>query len=125
MKQVVSTERKNTFGEVYTNEKEVCLMCDLIKDKILDLHKTILEPCVGKGAFIFEVVKRRLEICKSEEDKILAISTLYGIDIQKDNVEYVRNKLYKTFPKDIVDKNFVWGNSLTFENFETHSEIDW
>ena len=86
-------------GEVFTAEREVKAMCDLIsEDMYSDLTKTFLEPACGEGAFLVEVLKRKLKYCKrAHEDGLTALNSLYGVDILPDNVEGTRQNLLSVF----------------------------
>ena len=64
-KQIKSKRRVRDYAEVFTNEREVKAMCDLIpEDMYSDLTKTFLEPACGEGVFLIEILKRKLAHCK-------------------------------------------------------------
>lgn len=128
--QIVSKERVEKFGEVYTGAKEVNAMCDEVKDTINNINATIMEPSFGKGAFLLEVLRRRKSICKSNDELNIALSNIYGVEILKDNVDYTREKMLeivKDLPnaKEIIEHNLVWGNFLTNQDLEHGSNIRW
>ena len=50
-------------------------------------EKTFLEPSCGEGAFVIEILRRKFENCKSKNDFKVAIASVYGMDIQADNIE--------------------------------------
>lgn len=88
MGQIKSKERVKQFAEVFTNEREVKAMCDLIPSDVWDnIDSSFLEPCCGEGVFILEILKRKFEKCKSKKDYERALKSVYGMDIQADNVE--------------------------------------
>lgn len=96
-KLIKSKQRVRDFAEVYTPQFIVKDMCDLIPesgawDKI---DSTFLEPACGNGNFLAEILKRKLELCKSEQDIIVALKSIYGIDIQADNVAESQSRLAK------------------------------
>ena len=97
--QVKSKKRVRDHGEVFTAEREVKAMCDLIsEDMYSDLTKTFLEPACGEGAFLVEVLRRKLKYCKrAHEDGLTALNSLYGVDILPDNVEGTRQNLLSVF----------------------------
>ena len=96
--QVKSKKRVRDHGEVFTAEREVKAMCDLIsEDMYSDLTKTFLEPACGEGAFLVEVLRRKLKYCESEKDGLKALHSLYGVDIQADNVEATRKNLIAVY----------------------------
>lgn len=112
--QVKSKERKSKFGEVFTNPREVKAMCDLISEEMYsDITKTFLEPACGEGVFLIEILKRKFAYCKNEYDGLKALNSLFGIDIQADNVSITCKNLvalYKEhFPKaNILAECFAW-----------------
>ena len=96
--QVKSKERKKTYGEVYTNEREVKAMCDLIPKETWDnIESTFLEPACGNGNFLVEIYARKLARCKDEKDGLKALASIVGIDIQQDNVDESRLRLRSMF----------------------------
>ena len=96
--QVKSKERKKTYGEVYTNEREVKAMCDLIPKETWDnIESTFLEPACGNGNFLVEIYARKLERCKNEQDGLKSLASIVGIDIQQDNVDESRLRLRSMF----------------------------
>ena len=96
--QVKSKYRKSTYGEVFTAEREVKAMCDLIPSDIWDnIESTFLEPACGNGNFLVEIYARKLERCKDEKDGLKALASIVGIDIQQDNVDESRLRLRSMF----------------------------
>lgn len=99
-KQIKSKKRVKDFAEVYTNEREVKAMCDMVQDQFQDITTTFLEPACGNGNFLVEIFNRKLKLCKNEKDGLKALNSIFGIDIQADNVEESQERLLKMF----VDK---------------------
>lgn len=127
MKQIKSKKRVKEFAEVFTAEREVKAMCDLVPQEVWeDITKTFLEPTCGNGAFLKEIFARKLKYCKSEKDGLKALNSIYGIDIQQDNVDESRELLLKmyceNFPQSsdiavamavaIIKKRIICGDSL-------------
>lgn len=127
MKQIKSKDRVNKFAEVFTAEREVKAMCDLIPDDVWqNIDSTFLEPACGNGNFLVEILERKLNLCKNVEQGLRALKSVYGIDIQQDNVEESKQRLFdmfvKKFPKAsaltgieaaaILEQNIICGNSL-------------
>lgn len=140
-KQVKSKERVAAHGEVFTAEREVKAMCDLVATQCDNVDATFLEPACGNGNFFSEILDRKLQRVKKDarSDRLAwewlsvrAIASLYGVDIMQDNCEECRkrlfeqwNKAYKTACKKdcndetresvryILSKNIVCGNALT------------
>ncbi|WP_346686228.1 DNA methyltransferase [Megamonas hypermegale] len=141
--QVKSKERVVNHGEVFTAQREVKAMCDLVKDETERIESRFLEPACGNGNFLAEVLNRKLKVVSTRYKKnfldyeryaVLAISSLYGIDILQDNVEECRERLFKIWDKEytknvknqaneqcreavrfILKKNIVCGDALTMK----------
>lgn len=77
-------------------------MVDLVDDEIKGIYSTVLEPACGTGNFLTEILKRKLEtvflyantIDELEIYTCLAISTIYGVDIQMDNIYECKKRLF-------------------------------
>ena len=63
-KQVKSKERVSKHGEVFTSEKDVNTMLDLVKNETLRVDSRFLEPACGDGNFLAEILKRKLAVAK-------------------------------------------------------------
>lgn len=103
-KQVKSKQRVADHGEVFTNEREVKAMCDLVKQETERIDSRFLEPACGEGAFLTEILRRKLAVVKNKYGKspfdyeryaVLAITSIYGVDILEDNTEICRQKLFE------------------------------
>lgn len=144
--QIVSKERVAEHGEVFTNPREVNAMLDLVKQETERIDSRFLEPACGKGAFLAEVLHRKLTVVKERYQKspieyeryaILALSSIYGIDILEDNVADCRFEMLKIFKSEyetalkqpcseeceisakfILFKNIVWGDALTLKRVD-------
>ena len=106
--QIKSKKRVQERGEVFTNEREVKAMCDLVKDETERIESRFLEPACGDGNFLAEIVTRKLAVVskrygKSETDwekySVLAMSRVYGVDIMPDNAAECRERLFKIWEK--------------------------
>jgi len=62
-KQVVSRKRVTDHGEVYTAEREVTAMLDLVKQETTRIDSRFLEPACGKGNFLAEILERKTARC--------------------------------------------------------------
>ena len=121
-KQVKSKQRVADHGEVFTNEREVKAMVDLVwrhleqgtADKILTA--TFLEPSCGSGNFLIEILRRKLSVLKATKKTkldydfylVLVASSLYGVELLLDNTQECRERLFtefqKTYPKKFIEK---------------------
>lgn len=101
-KQIKSRQRVADHGEVYTAEREVKAMCDLVSDECNRIDSRFLEPACGDGNFLAEILCRKLAAVKKkykksvidyEKNSLLAVSSIYGVDILADNVAAVLHKV--------------------------------
>ena len=101
--QIKSKQRVVDHGEVFTAEREVKAMCDLVKSETKRIDSRFLEPACGNGNFLAEVLSRKLSVVKSRYKKspvdyerysFLAVSSIYGVDILEDNAVECRERLY-------------------------------
>lgn len=142
-KQVKSRQRVADHGEVFTAEREVKAMCDLVKSETERIESRFLEPACGNGNFLAEVLARKLAVVKSRYGKnpadyerysVLAVMSLYGVDILADNAQECRERLFALWNTEytaavrsaandlcrqavryILQKNILCGNALTME----------
>ncbi len=149
--QVKSKKRVADHGEVFTNECEVRAMLDLVKHETERIDSRFLEPACGNGNFLAEVIQRKLGVVVQRYSKsqieweryaLLAISSIYGVDILEDNAQECRERLFKIFDgqysalyKDkckeecrrsarfLFGRNILWGDALDFTNPETKQPI--
>jgi len=61
-KQVKSKQRVADHGEVFTAEREVKAMCDLVKTETERIDSRFLEPACGDGNFLAEILSRKLAV---------------------------------------------------------------
>ena len=150
---IKSKKRVKKFGEVFTPEFIVKQMCDLCEPAISQVDKKVFEPTCGNGNFLVEILNRKLNsvpdfYAKIKKQKnarskkvqaeiyefclILAISNVYAVDIQEDNIEESRERLKEIIYKhikniknsffflELIDKilssNIIVGNTLTQKN---------
>jgi SAM-dependent methyltransferase len=141
--QVISKKRVTDHGEVYTSKREVNAMLDLVKQETERIESRFLEPACGTGNFLTEILERKLYVVETRYGKsqleyerynMLAVSSLYGIDILEDNVKECRKRLFdivdhkytmlfQMFTRDdfrnavkyILERNIVWGDALTLK----------
>ena len=58
--QVKSKKRTRDYGEVFTNDREVNAMLDLVKDESERVDSRFLEPACGTGNFLAKILERKL-----------------------------------------------------------------
>ena len=149
--QVISRQRVADHGEVLTGPREVNAMLDLVKQETERIDSRFLEPACGTGNFLVPILERKLAVvvaryAKSqlefERNAVLAVSSLYGIDILEDNVRECRRRLFAIFDavytgrfrkkaKDacreavryLLERNIIWGDALTLTAAESDQPI--
>jgi len=150
-KQVKSKKRVADHGEVFTNEREVNAMLDLVKHETERIESRFLEPACGNGNFLAEVLRRKLNVVdqrygKSQYDweryAVIAVSSIYGVEILEDNAKECRERLFKIFNERysalfkekckeeckrsirfLLSRNILWGDALDFTNPVTKRPI--
>ena len=118
-KQVKSKQRVADHGEVFTAEREVNAMLDLVKQETERIDSRFLEPACGDGNFLAEILRRKLVVVERESHQIrlnrktlarttlkaidkplyeknafIAVTSIYGIDIMQDNVDACRERMF-------------------------------
>ena len=139
--QVKSRERVTAHGEVFTAEREVKAMCDLVKSETERIESRFLEPACGNGNFLAEVLARKLAVVTSRYGKspheyeryaVLALSSLYGVELLEDNAAECRQRLYSLWAQSadaiaglavsaecleavrfLLERNILCGDALT------------
>lgn len=146
--QIKSRQRVTEHGEVFTAEREVKAMCDLVKQETERIDSRFLEPACGTGNFLTEILARKLATVKRlyksnpydfDRYSVLAVSSIYGVDIMQDNTKECRRRLYTIWEKEyksackkqcnddtrksvkyILEKNILCGNALTLMCVDEH-----
>ena len=150
--QVRSRERVASHGEVFTSEREVNAMLDLVKQETERVDSRFLEPACGDGNFLAEILRRKIEAAKKratppkrkkplplefERQSVIAVSSIYGIEILPDNATACRERLYDIWNKEyetvckkevsdecrdavrfILSRNIVCGDALHFNTMD-------
>ena len=140
-RQIISKQRVADHGEVFTSEKIVNAMLDLVKQETERIDSRFLEPACGTGNFLTEILRRKIDKVEMtyrrsqpefERYLVLAISSIYGIDILQDNIAECRQRLYvmaderytalykrrtkagmRRTLRFILKCNIIWGDALT------------
>ena len=154
-KQIKSRQRVVDHGEVFTPDWLVNDMLDLVKQETERIDSRFLEPACGTGNFLVEILRRKLAVVENRYKKnqleyeryaVIAVSSIYGVDLLQDNVEEARERLfdifntqytslYKTNCKDecrasvkfILKRNILRGDALTLltDNNEPIAFSEW
>ena len=119
-KQVISKKRVTDHGEVMTARREVDAMLDLVKQETERIESRFLEPACGTGNFLIVILERKLAVIERklaqlekrlknaerrpgwkapsyEPDALLALSSIYGIDILRDSIDAAKSRLLGYF----------------------------
>lgn len=134
---VKSKQRVADHGEVFTPGWLVEDMLNLVKDETERIDSRFLEPACGSGNFLIPVLARKLasvqkKYGRSDFEKrhfaLVALMSVYGIELLADNVAECRENLLALFadflngaPKDVwrtagakvLAANIVHGDALT------------
>jgi hypothetical protein len=136
---IISKDRVAGHGEVLTGAREVNAMLDLVKQETERIESRFLEPACGDGNFLVEILARKLATVKKryrkgqsdyERNALIALGSIYGIDILADNAKRCRDRLLAIFEAEyssifrprpavlrvaefILAKNIIHGNALT------------
>lgn len=111
--QVKSRTRVANHGEVFTAEREVKAMCDLVQDECNRIESRFLEPACGDGNFLAEILGRKLRSVKRlyrknlndfEQYSFLAVSSIYGVELLADNAKECRERLFLQYKKFYMEK---------------------
>lgn len=145
---IKSNRRVREHGEVFTPHRVVMTMLDQpeINAALNSLTATFLEPAAGEGAFLTEVLSRKLSLASSvgdsiedfEQNALVALTSLYGIELLVDNTELLVMHMYRVFYQEylrqmnkyqasenkkvvrsaltILKANLVQGDALTGKN---------
>lgn len=107
--QIKSKQRVTDHGEVFTAEREVNAMLDLVKQETERIDSTFLEPACGTGNFLVEILRRKLAVVKKnyyprrgschdyELYAMKAVMSIYGVDLLQDNVDACQERLFQIF----------------------------
>jgi len=102
--QIKSKQRVKDHGEVFTPDFIVDDMLALVKNETGRIESRFLEPACGDGNFLAPILERKLEVVKKkykssqiefERNALLAVSSIYGIELLHDNVTACIERLYK------------------------------
>lgn len=116
---IKSADRVKDHGEVFTPKRIVDLMINQpeITAKVNDLRATFLEPSAGEGAFLTELLARKLEVALKQSKNassfgvncLIGLASLYGIELLEDNVEVLvmnMNDVFRDYYRDTVQSEF-------------------
>lgn len=130
-------------GEVFTNEREVNAMLDMVKQETKRIDSRFLEPACGDGNFLAEVLRRKLAVVtllykrslpEWEKYCFVAVGSVYGVELLHDNTIACRERLYKIVEDEyervakknqniafldaiwfVLERNILNGNALSLK----------
>ena len=148
MNQIKSKNRVVDHGEVFTSEREVNAMLDLVKQETERIDSRFLEPACGNGNFLIEILNRKLNVIfdqyrssqtECEKNLVIGVGSLYGIDLLEDNIQECRERLFEQFSKRyrsscrtyaneefetiiryIISRNIICGDALTMLDLDNN-----
>ena len=136
MNYLKSKQRVADHGEVFTPPWLVEAMLNLVKEEAERIDSRFLEPACGSGNFLVQILRRKLasvELKYGQSDferrhyALLALMSIYGIELLTDNIAECRANLLEIFaeyvnldPSDdlyragffVLSQNLVHGNAL-------------
>lgn len=118
-------------------------MLDLVRQETERIESRFLEPACGNGNFLAEILERKLRVVESryarsrldyERMAVMAVCSIYGIDVLEDNVRECRDRLFAIFDRHytasfkssgrdecreaaryILERNIIHGNALSLK----------
>jgi hypothetical protein len=145
IKQIQSRERVTDHGEVFTAEREVNAMLDLVKNETERIDSRFLEPACGNGNFLAEILRRKLAAVQRryggplmrpdyEMWSVIAVMNIYGVELLDDNAAACRERLFRIWyeayranwknsadneccaaVRYILERNILCGDALTLK----------
>lgn len=144
--QVKSRQRVQDHGEVFTNEREVNAMLDMVKQETERIESRFLEPACGDGNFLAEVLRRKLAVVNAryrrslaeyEKYAFIAVGSIYGVELLHDNTVACRERLFDIIEVDylrvcrrkptpgfldairyVLERNILSGNALSLKQVD-------
>lgn len=139
---IKAKHRVAEHGEVFTPPWMVEAMLDLVKGEADRIDSRFLEPACGSGNFLVRILRRKLAAVdvkygRSAFDRrhyaLLALMSIYGIELLPDNIKECRENLLEVLADHlelratdelyraaalILAQNIVLGNALTMRTID-------
>ena len=148
---IKSKKRVADHGEVFTPPWLVEKMLDLVKGETERIDSRFLEPACGSGNFLVPILQRKLAAVEAKYGHsafekrhyaLLALSSLYGIELLADNIKECRANLLEVFADylglkeidttylaaaHILSLNLIHGDALTMKTAagEPITVVEW
>ena len=105
---VKSRERVKAYGEVFTPQRMVNQMLDLVRPELETgpgfVDKTFFEPAAGDGNFLIAILHRKLAAIERRyqrefwpTESLFALASIYGIELLEDNHEAAKAGMLAEF----------------------------
>ena len=139
---VKSKQRVADHGEVFTPSELVDAMLELVTVETERIDSRFLEPACGSGNFLVPVFTRKITAVEARYGKstfekrhqaLLALMSIYGIELLEDNVADCRANLLEVFAtylgvetvddwyaaaKQVIKLNIIHGDALSMRTRE-------
>jgi hypothetical protein len=117
--QIKTRDRVRDLAEVYTAKEQVDAMLDLVASECRHLDTTFLEPACGNGNFLAEILRRKIQrihkpkggeagLEKFEHQTLRAVASIYGVDIDFENVRESRDRMHSI----VIEHHSYKANSM-------------
>lgn len=131
---IKSKLRVQKHGEVFTPKKIVNKMLNTpeIKEACENLTATFLEPSAGEGAFLVEILDRKLKMVSEkynndltsyESYSLLALTTLYGIELLEDNAQTCVMNMFQLYYDNYQEQVQYHNGTLKKKVLDSAKEI--
>lgn len=130
-----SKDRVRGYGEVFTPDWLVRDMLDLVQTECKRVDSRFLEPSCGSGNFLVGILERKLSTVEQryntafdkEHYALVALMSLYGVELLEDNVLECKQNLLQTFSNhikngvarsaavNVLNLNIIHGDTLAFK----------
>lgn len=128
--QIKTRDRVRDLAEVYTAKEQVDAMLDFVASECRHLDTTFLEPACGNGNFLAEILRRKIQrihkpkggeagLEKFEHQTLRAVASIYGVDIDPENVKESRERMHSI----IIEHHSYKANSMRASE-ELRSALD-
>ena len=122
----IREDRRRETAEIFTPPEVVNIMLDKLPPDMWEEDKTFCDPATGNGNILLEILKRKLKL---GHDPLIALKTIWGVELMPDNVKECKERLLKLIPKEykmeakkILEHNIKCHDALTwdFDNWKSN-----
>lgn len=127
--QIKTRDRVRDLAEVYTHEREVNAMLDLVPNMFPTPNdpgnhdRRFFEPACGSGNFLEEILRRKLSTVtvrryghgeRYEHRVLRCLASIYAVDIDHENVHEARDRLRWVIASHVDNDLVSWSVSEAF-----------